>query len=136
MRDERGQIDDQGDVEDQTSAVPIRDPAEDKGTDYRSYDVERRNCSKIGAGKMERLGALQGRTQRTHNSDFESVENPGDTQTYDDQQVKPTPGQSIEAERNVGPDHGRGLQLRHPDHFRLPGRVDSRKAAGNRVTTR
>src|ERR1700730_3761936 len=83
---------------------------------------------------MERLGALQGRTQRTHNSDFESVENPGDTQTYDDQQVKPTPGQSIEAERNVGPDHGRGLQLRHPDHFRLSGRVE--KAAGNRVTTR
>jgi hypothetical protein len=47
--------------------VSIRDPAEDKGPDYRAYDVERRNCSEIGAGKMERLGALQGRTQRTDN---------------------------------------------------------------------
>jgi hypothetical protein len=36
--------------------------------------------------------------------------------------VKPTPGQSIQAEWNVCPDHGRGLQgFRHPDHFRFVG---------------
>ena len=99
--------------------MAIRDPAEDKGTDDRADDVEGRYCSEVGAGKMERFGALQGRTQRTHNSDFESVKNPSNSQTYDDQQVKPTPGQSIEAERNVCPDHGCGLQgLGHPEHFR------------------
>src|SRR4029077_1695189 len=99
-----GQVDDQGNVEDKPPAMAIRDPAEDKGTDDRADDVEGRYCPEVGAGKMERFGALQGRTQRTHNSDFESVKNPGNSQTYDDQQMKPTPGQSIEAERNVCPD--------------------------------
>ena len=56
--------------------MPIRDPAEDKGTDDRAHDVEGRDCSEVGAGKMERFGALQGRTQRTDDSDLEPVENP------------------------------------------------------------
>ena len=47
-----GQIDDQGDIEDEAPAVSIREPAENKRTNYRAYDVERRNCSEVGAGKM------------------------------------------------------------------------------------
>ena len=43
--------------------MPVRDPAEDERPDYRAHNVEGRNGSKVGAGKMERLGALQGRAQ-------------------------------------------------------------------------
>src|SRR5882757_4833581 len=60
---------------------------------------------------MERVGALQGRPQRADDGDFEPIEDPGDAQSDDDEQVKPAPRKPIEAERDVGPDHG--LRLRH-----------------------
>ena len=116
--------------------MPIRDPAEDERTDYRSYDVERRNCAEIGAGKMERLGALQGGTERTNNSDFEPVENPCDSQTYDDQGVKPTPGSRSRRNgmlvRIMGDCRLSVIRIT----FDLSGRVDSRNGGRHRVTTR
>jgi hypothetical protein len=45
---------------------------------YRANNVKGRYGSEISAGKMERLGALQGRTQRTDDGDFEPVKDPGD----------------------------------------------------------
>src|ERR1700722_17759662 len=105
-----GQIDDQRDVEAQTPAMPIRDPAEHESADDRAYDVEGSNGSKVGAGKMEGFGALQGRAERADDGDFEPVKNPGDPQSYDDQKVKPAPGKPIEAKWDVGPD--RGLRTR------------------------
>ena len=108
-----GQIDDQSDVEDQTPAMPIRDPAEDESSYDRAHDVEGSNGSKVGAGKMERIGALQGRTERADDGDFEPVKNPGDPQSDDDQKVKPAPGKPIEAKWDVGPDHGLRIRRLH-----------------------
>jgi len=65
--------------------MPIRDPAEDESSYDRAHDVEGSNGSKVGAGKMERFGALQGRAERADDGDFEPVKNPGDPQSDDDQ---------------------------------------------------
>jgi hypothetical protein len=93
--------------------MPIRDPAEDESSYDRAHDVEGSNCSKVGAGKMERFGALQGRAERADDGDFEPVKNPGDPQSDDDQKVKPAPGKPIEAKWDIGSDHGLRMRRLH-----------------------
>jgi hypothetical protein len=44
------QIDDEGDIKNETSAITIRDPSEDQRSHYRTYDVKGRHRSEIGAG--------------------------------------------------------------------------------------
>src|ERR1700722_1420414 len=83
---------------------------------------------------MERFRALQGRPQRADDCDFQSIEDPGDAQSDDDQQVKPAPGKPIETERDVCPDHGLRLRRLHrPDHFRCNFRSTAEMAEGNRL---
>ena len=50
---------------------------------------------------MKRLDALQSRSDRADNSDFETIEDPSDAKPEDDEEVKTAPGQSIEAERDI-----------------------------------
>jgi hypothetical protein len=50
---------------------------------------------------MKRLGALQSRSDRADNCDFESIEDPSDAKPDDDKKVKTAPGQSIEAEWDI-----------------------------------
>ena len=106
--------------------MTICDPAEDERSDHRAHDVEGCNGSEVGAGKMERLGALQGRPQRADDGDLEPVEDPGDAQPDDDQQMKPAPGQPIEAKRDVGPDHGLGIRKVCVIRITSSGWADSR----------
>jgi hypothetical protein len=49
---------------------------------------------------MKRLDALQSRSYRADNGDFESIEDPSDAKP-DDEKVKTAPGQSIEAEWDI-----------------------------------
>jgi hypothetical protein len=61
---------------------------------------------------MKCLRALESRSQRTYDRDFESIKNPRYPEPDDDEEVKTAPGQPIEAERNIGVnDGGRFLHL-------------------------
>jgi hypothetical protein len=51
---------------------------------------------------MKRLGALQRGPERTHNGDLKPVQNPGDPETDDDQEMKPAPRQPVEPGRDIG----------------------------------
>jgi hypothetical protein len=50
---------------------------------------------------MKRFDALQSRSYRPDNGDFESIEDPSDAKPDDDEKVKTAPGQSIEAEWDI-----------------------------------
>src|SRR6202046_562090 len=61
---------------------------------------------------MKCLRALESRSQRTYDRDFESIKNPRYPEPEDDEEVKTAPGQPIEPERNIGVnDGGRFLHL-------------------------
>src|SRR5262245_42295337 len=61
---------------------------------------------------MKRLRALQSRSERTYDRDFESIKNPRYPEPNDDEEVKTAPRQPIEPERNIGVnDGGRLLHL-------------------------
>jgi len=83
---------------------------------------------------MERAGALQRWPEGADDRDFESVKDPGDSQSNDDEKVKPAPRQLVEPKRDAGPDHGPGFQRLHrPKRFLLSHRVERRIAQGNRL---
>src|SRR5580700_8474075 len=73
---------------------------------------------------MKRLSALQSRSQRTYDSDLESIENPRYPKPDDDEKVKTAPRQSIEPERDIGVnDGGRGGRLLHSDASKVCRRL-------------
>ena len=51
---------------------------------------------------MKCLSTLQRRSERTDDSDLESIENPRDPKPNDDEKVKTAPGQPVEPERDIG----------------------------------
>src|ERR1700722_17310356 len=75
---------------------------------------------------MKRLSALQSRSQRTYDSDLESIENPRYPKPDDDEKGKPAPRQSVEPERDIGVnDGGRGERLLHSDASKACRRAGS-----------
>jgi hypothetical protein len=51
---------------------------------------------------MKCLGALEGRPERADNGDLKSIQNPGNTEADNDQEMKPAPWQPVESGWDVG----------------------------------
>ena len=69
---------------------------------------------------------MKGRPERADSRDFEPVEDPGDAQTNDDQQMEPAPWEAVQSKRNVRSD--RGLKLRALRHVCPPIVLSGRRA--------
>ena len=96
----RDQIDDDGDEEEHFASEPIGQPAEKQRADDRAQKVGAAGQSDLGIGEMKRRAVFQSRRDRTRERDFEPVEDPGDPQRGDHQDVKAAPRQALEPRRN------------------------------------
>ena len=97
-----GEIDGKGDIEDELASVPIGEPPEHQRADDRARDVGGSRAANLRRGQAKRLCILEDWTDGADDRDFETIEDPGDTERQHDQEMKAAPGKSIEPGGNVG----------------------------------
>ena len=100
----RNQVDEDGDEEEHFAPKSIGQPAEKQRADDRAQKIGAAGQSDLGIGEMKRRALFQGGRDRARERDLKSVEDPGNSQGRDDQDVKAAPGQAFEPRRNEGRD--------------------------------
>ena len=106
----RDEVDDDGGEEELLAAEPVGQPAEEQRADDRAEKIGAAGQADLGIRESKRRAFLQGRRDRTGERHFEPVENPGDPQRGDDQDVKTAPGQALEPRRNERRDLSRCMR--------------------------
>ena len=105
----RRKIDGKRDEKQLLAPQPIGQPAEKEGAEHRSTEV-RASCNadlRIAQTQSGALRQLAGK--RARQRDFKTVEDPGDAERNNDEDVEASDRQGIKARRNVGLDDHAGL---------------------------
>ena len=114
--DGRRQVQHQGKQEPLLPALAVGQVREHDGAEHGPGQIGRRGQSDFRSGEVEGGGERQHRTERGHDRDFETVQNPRDTEGRDDQPVPARPGKTVHALWNTGRNgriNGRHLSSYH-----------------------
>ena len=133
------EVDDDGDEEEFFAPEPIGQPAEKQRADDRAEEIGAASQPNLGIREMKRRAVLQCRRDRTGERHFEPVENPGDPERGNHQDVKAAPGQTLEPRRNQGRDLFRLMRgcRRHTPPLRFVRFVDNvKRDRGGKVARR
>src|SRR6185312_4096655 len=98
------EIEQQRDGEKALAAKAVSKIAEEERTGDCADEIKSCTAADLCVSKRERISTLEHRANSAGERDFESIENPGDTQRDDDQPVPAAPRQAIKARRNVADD--------------------------------
>ena len=103
------QIERQGHVEEFPAAEPIGQPAEQDRARHCAGQVATGRGADFGVAQPEPRARLERARERARQGHLEPVEDPGDPERQDHEDMKARPGQPVEPPRNVGFDRrGRG----------------------------
>ena len=113
------EIDDERDVKDETAAEAVGHPAEDQRADHGAGHIGGGGGADLSGREPQRERALQHGPDRADDGDLEAVEDPGDPERNDDEDMKPAPREPVEPGGNVGDDgrlHLAGSPRRSANH--------------------
>ena len=94
------EVDDDGGEEEFLAAEPVGQPAEEQRADDGAEKIGAAGQADLGIRESQRRAFLQGWRDGARERDFEPIENPGDPQRHDDQNVETAPWQALEPRRN------------------------------------
>ena len=105
---------------------PIGQPAEEEGAEHGAGEITASGKADLRIAQPQSGTLLELAGQRAGQRHFETVENPGDAERDDHQQVKSPERQGVEARRDIGGDDGArwafgGVMRRVPAHRRRDG---------------
>ena len=86
------------------AAEPVGEPAEKERSEHRSEKVTASGKADFGIAEAERGAAFELARQGARERDFETVENPGDAERYDHEEVKSSKRQAVETCGHIGLD--------------------------------
>ena len=89
-------------VKNSLAPEPVGQPAEAERADDRAGEIGAAGETDVGVGEVQRRARLQRAGDRAGERHFEPVENPGDAERDDDEDVEPSPRQALEPGRDEG----------------------------------
>ena len=99
---------------------PVGQPAEEQGAEHGAGQISAARDADFRIGKMQRRARFQGARDGSGQRHLEAVEDPGDAESGDDQNVKPAPRQPLEPRGYEGCEDARFAAGARPGGFRLP----------------
>ncbi len=119
----RREINDEGDCEQLLAPEPIGQPAEEDRAEHCTGEITASGKADLRIAQSQSGGLLELAGKRAGQRHFETVENPGDAECDDHQQVKSPERQGVKPRRNIGGDDGArwarsGVVCRVPAHRR------------------
>ena len=92
----RDQVDSDGDEKQELASQAVGQPAEEQGAEHGAGQVGAGGDPDFRIGKMQRRASFQGAGDRSGQRHLEPVEDPGDPESGDDEDMKPAPGQPLQ----------------------------------------
>ena len=103
------EIDGKRNKEQLLAAQPVRQPAEEDGAANRPGQIGTAGQPHVGVAELEHRALFERARQRTDQRDFQAVKDPGDAEGGNNQGLKASPRQAVEAGRDVRLNDAAGL---------------------------
>ena len=92
----RDEVDGDGDEKQELAPKPVGQPAEEQRAEHGARQISAARDAHLRIGKMQRRACFQRARDGAGQRHLEPVEDPGDAESGDDQNVKPAPRQPLE----------------------------------------
>src|SRR5215212_3373338 len=97
----RRKVNEKRDKEEFFTPETIRQPAEEDGAEHCAGQVGAAGEPDVRVAEAERRAFFERTGERARKRHLQSVQNPADAKRHDDESVEPSPGQPVEARRDV-----------------------------------